>query len=307
MTGGDLEPVVGTEEKPLAELAVPDRTGIVNSPWRRAIRRFVRQPAGVIGLVLFAGYVVMAVAAPLLSPYNPDQSFSGSLLHPPSARFLLGTDELGRDVLSRIIYGAQPALAVGAAAVTVGACVGALSGFVAGFHGQRLGNVIMRVWDGMFAVPAVLIGLLLAATYGAGNVVIAIAVGLAAAPSLARVSYSAAIAELGRGYVEVGHALGLSRPRIFLRHVVPNALSAVVVGLALTMSGAILLEAALAYLGVGPPPPAPTWGVMLSDSRSYLGQAWWYGVFPGAAITGLVLSLNLLADAARDALDPRSE
>lgn len=297
----EAAPVTPAEVSP----RVPAR-GLVKSPWRRAAHRFVHQPAGVIGLTLLVGYLVMAVFAPIVSPYNPDQSFASALLHPPSSRFLLGTDELGRDLLSRIIYGTRPALAVGAAAVAVGGLVGALSGFAAGYFGGRPGNVIMRFWDGVFAVPAVLIGMALAATYGPSNMVIGIAVGIAAAPSLARISYGATLSELERGYVEASRSLGLRELRIFFMHVVPNALSAVIVNLALTMSGAILLEAALAFLGVGPPPPAPTWGVMLSTSRSYLGQAWWYGVFPGVAITGLVLALNLLADATRDALDPRT-
>lgn len=284
----------------------PKNADMVQSPWKRAMRRFVRQPAGVVGLTLTVGYVFMALAAPLISPHNPDQSYPLSILKGPSSQFPLGTDELGRDLLSRIIYGAQPALAVGAAAVAVGGLVGAMSGFFAGFTQGKISKVIMRVWDGMFAIPAVLIGLALAAAYGANNFVIAIAVGIAAAPSLARVSYAATVGEMGRGYVEAARALGLRQRSIFLSHVVPNSLSVVIVNLALTMSGAILLEAALSYLGVGPPPPVPAWGVMLSDSRTYLDQAWWYGVFPGVAITGLVLALNLLADAGRDALDPRN-
>jgi ABC-type dipeptide/oligopeptide/nickel transport system permease subunit len=302
--GGIPEIAVGETGVEVGSLAPV--AGLVKSPWRRAARRFVRQPAGIIGLTLILGYLVMAVGAPLLSPYNPDQSFASALLHPPSSKFLLGTDELGRDLLSRIIYGTRPALAVGAAAVAVGAVIGALSGFAAGYFRSRVGNLIMRFWDGVFAVPAVLIGMALAATYGPSNAVIGAAVGIAAAPALARISYGSTLAELERGYVEASRSLGFRELRIFFLHVVPNALSAVIVNLALTMSGAILLEAALAFLGVGPPPPAPTWGVMLSTSRTYLGQAWWYGVFPGIAITGLVLGLNLLADAARDALDPRT-
>lgn len=294
-------------ELPVLDGADQQNSYLGQSPWKRAMRRFVRQPAGVIGLTLTLGYVFMALAAPLISPHNPDQSYPLSILKPPSGQFLLGTDELGRGLLSRIIYGSRPALAVGAAAVAVGGVLGAMSGFYAGFSNGKIAKVIMRVWDGMFAIPAVLIGLALAAAYGASNLVIAIAVGLAATPSLARVSYAATVSEMGRGYVEAARAVGLRSRSIFLAHVVPNALSVVVVNLALTMSGAILLEAALSYLGVGPPPPAPAWGVMLSDSRTYLDQAWWYGVFPGIAITGLVLALNLLADAGRDALDPRAD
>jgi peptide/nickel transport system permease protein len=249
----------------------------------------------------------MAVFPLLISPQNPLESFSSEALKGPSARFWFGTDPIGRDVLSRVVYGARPALIAGLVAVAIGAAVGALTGFAAGFYDNRASNAVMRLWDGVFAVPAVLIGLILAATFGAGLTVVAVAVGIAAAPSLARVARSAALGESRLGYVEAAEALGYRRRRIFWRHVIPNALSSVVVQLALTMAFAILLESALAFLGVSTQPPTPSWGVMLSDSRNYLGQAWWYGLFPGLAITLLVLALNLLADAARDALDPRAD
>lgn len=279
----------------------------VASPWRRAGRRLIRQPAGVIGLILLAAYVVMAAVPSLVAPHDPLHSFSGANLQAPSGKFLLGTDPIGRDVLSRVIFGARPALIVGLVAVAIGASIGALTGFAAGFFDNRWSNAVMRLWDGVFAVPAVLVGLILAATFGNGLAVVAVAVGVAAAPTLARVARAAALGEAQLGYVEAAEALGLRRRRVFWRHVVPNALGSVVVQLALTMAFAILLESALAFLGVSTQPPAPSWGVMLSDSRSYLSQAWWYGLFPGLAITLLVLGINLLADAARDALDPRSD
>lgn len=277
------------------------------SPWRRAIRRFVHQPAGVIGLVLLVGYIFLALFPSVVAPHNPLTAFTGAALHPPSARFPFGTDEIGRDILSRVIYGTRPALEVGFTAVAIGAGIGALTGFAAGFYNNRLANAVMRVWDGVFAVPAVLIGLLLAATFGAGVTTIAVAVGIAAAPALARVARAAALSESQLGYVEAAEALGYRRRRIFFRHVVPNAIGSVIVQLALTMAFAILLESALAFLGVGAQPPAATWGSMLAESRSYLSQAWWFGLFPGLAITLLVLAVNLLADAARDALDPRAD
>lgn len=279
----------------------------VASPWRRAGKRLIRQPAGVIGLTLLAVYVVMAIVPSLLAPHDPLHSFRNANLRPPSAKFLLGTDPIGRDVLSRIIYGARPALIVGLVAVAIGAGVGAMTGFAAGFFDNRLTNAVMRLWDGVFAVPAVLIGLILAATFGNGLTVVAVAVGVAAAPTLARVARAAALGEAQLGYIEAAEALGYRKARVFWRHLVPNALGSVVIQLALTMAFAILLESALAFLGVSTQPPAPSWGVMVSDSRSYLSQAWWYGLFPGVAITLLVLAINLVADAARDALDPRSD
>lgn len=279
----------------------------VASPWRRAGRRLIRQPAGIIGLVLVGSFVIMAAFPSLLAPHSPLESFNSATLKPPSGRFPFGTDEIGRDVLSRVIYGARPAIIAGLVAVAIGGGVGALSGFAAGFYDNGPANAVMRLWDGVFAVPAVLIGLVLAATFGDGLEVVAIAVGIAAAPALARVARSAALTETQLGYVEAAEALGYRRRRIFWRHVVPNALGSVIVQLALTMAFAILLESALAFLGVSTQPPAPSWGQMLSDSRAYLGQAWWYGFFPGVAITLIVLGINLLADAARDALDPRSD
>lgn len=279
---------------------------IAPSPWGRAWRRFIRQPAGIVGAVLLLVYLAMALAPSLLAPHDPLQSYAGASLHAPGGRFLLGTDPIGRDVLSRIVYGARPALIVGLVAVAIGAGIGALTGLAAGFYDNLPTNAIMRVWDGVFAVPAVLIGLILAATFGQGVTTVAIAVGIAAAPHLARVSRAAALAQSSLGYVEAAEALGYPRRRIFLRHVLPNSLSPIIVQLALTMAFAILLESALAFLGVSTQPPAASWGVMLSDSRTYLDQAWWYGLFPGLAITILVLGINLLADAARDALDPRA-
>lgn len=277
------------------------------SPWKRAWRRFIRQPAGIIGSLIFLLYALMAIAPSLLAPHNPDQIFGAATLHRPSGQFLFGTDPIGRDVLSRVIYGARPSLIVGCAAVAIGAVIGAFSGLAAGFYDNPITNAIMRVWDGVFAVPAIVLGLILAATFGSGVATVAIAVGIAAAPHLARVSRAASLAESSLGYVEAAEALGYPRRRTFLVHVVPNSLSPIIVQLALTMAFAILLESALAFLGVSVQAPAASWGAMLADSRGYLSIAWWYGLFPGLAITVLVFAINLLADAARDALDPRAD
>ena len=279
----------------------------VASPWRRAGHRFVRHPAGVIGIALIALYSVMAAFPSVIAPDNPLHSFTGHNLQGPSGRFLFGTDEIGRDVLSRVVYGVRPALFVGFLSVGIGALIGAFTGFAAGFYNSRVVNAVMRVWDGVLAVPAVLIGLLLAATLGRGLTVVAVTMGIASAPILARLARAGALRESELGYVEAAEALGYRRRRIFWRHVVPNSLGPVIVQLALTMAFAILLESALAFLGISVQPPTPSWGAMLSESRDYLTQAWWYGMFPGLAITLLVLAVNLVADAARDALDTRSE
>ncbi|WP_432877625.1 ABC transporter permease [Kribbella sp. CA-245084] len=276
------------------------------SPMRRAARRFIRQPAGLVGSALLGLYILAAIFAPLISPKDPLATNPSIALHPLGGGYLLGSDPLGRDVLSRIIYGTRPALTVGISAVLVGLVLGCLSGMLAGYLKGRVGGIIMRFWDGVFAVPAILLGLTLAAAFGSSVAIASIAVGLASAPGLARVAYAAVLAELERGYIEAAHAQGLRPARIFLRHLLPNALSPMVVQLALTFSLAVLLESAFSFLGIGLQPPAPSWGAMLADSRSYLSTGWWYGVFPGLAITGLVLALNFCADAARDALDPRT-
>lgn len=277
------------------------------SPWRLAVRRFIRQPAGVIGSAVLALYLAMALIPGVMAPLSPLTASPAGGNKAPSALHLLGTDPIGRDVLSRIIYGARPALEVGFLAVGIGAVIGALSGLAAGFYKNRPLNAVMRLWDGVFAVPAVLIGLILAATFGSGVTTVAVALGIASAPALARVSRAAALVEAEQGYVEACRALGFRRFRVFVVHVLPNTLGSVVVQLALTASFAILLESGLAYLGVSAQPPNPDWGAMVADSLNYLSTDWWYGLFPGLAITILVVALNLLANAARDALDPRSE
>lgn len=303
----EMAPSTEVLDGPRVDLVEAGEGERIDSPWRRASRRFFRQPAGMIGTVVLAVYGAMALIPGLLAPMSPLLASPSLANKAPNAVHLLGTDPIGRDVLSRIIYGARPALEVGLVAVGIGAAIGALSGLAAGYYNNRSLNAIMRLWDGVFAVPAVLIGIILAATFGAGVTTVAVALGIASAPTLARVSRAAALVEAEQGYVEANRALGYRRWRIFIVHVLPNTLGSVVVQLALTASFAILLESGLAYLGVSAQPPSPDWGAMVADSLNYLSTDWWYGLFPGLAITVLVVALNLLANAARDALDPRSE
>ena len=294
----DLDPVGphGPEE--------PQRSA--PSPWRKAGRRFIRQPAGIIGATLIVLYLLLSFAPGLIAQHDPLVTFRGEELASPSGAHWFGTDPIGRDVFSRTVHATSLAMRVGLMSVTIGVAVGSLTGFLAAFRGGRISSTIMRFWEGVFAMPAVLLGLALGAAIGPGLMAISIAVGVAAAPALARVAYGAGLQQMEVGYIETATALGIPGHRTFFGHLLPNALGPVLVQGALFMGVAVLLEASLSFLGVGIQPPEPSWGAMLAESQRYISQAWWYGVFPGAAIAGLVLGLNMCADAARDALDPRS-
>ncbi len=285
-----------------AVTAVEDKAPVEPSPRHRVLTRFARQPAGVIGLILMLAYLVAALRPSWLTSYSPNQTFRTATLASPSRVHWFGTDPIGRDVYTRVIYATSNALKVGILAVIVGVSIGSFTGFIAAYRGGRVGQTIRRFWDGVSARPAVLIGITPAAATGPGIAAIAIAVGIAAGPALARVAYGAGLQQMGVGYVEAAKSLGIRPRRIFFGHLLPNAIGQA----ALFMGVAVLLEAGLSFLGVGVQPPKPSWGGMLADSQRYIGTAWWYGVFPGLAITGLVLGANMIADAARDALDPRT-
>jgi peptide/nickel transport system permease protein len=279
---------------------------LTRTPLAMAVRRFLHQPAGVLGLAILMAAVLLAAFGPLIAPYSPIQQFPGSELGPPSARFPLGTDSIGRDLLSRVIFGTRVSLLVGVIAVALGAGLGGTGGLVAGYAGGLSAAVIMRLSDAVFAVPAVLLGIAFAAAFGASATTVAVTLGIATMPTFARLTRAAVLAERSKEYVLAARTLGATPPRLMVRHILPNILGPLLVQAGLTMAAAVLLEAGLSFLGLGTQPPLPSWGVMLSESRQYLRQAPWYGIFPGIAVTLLVLGLNSLSDALRDALDPRS-
>jgi peptide/nickel transport system permease protein len=281
--------------------AVPSR-----SPWKSAAHRLVRQPAGVIGLTIMAGVILLALLAPVVAPYSPIEQFPGSELSPPSFRFPLGTDNIGRDLFSRVVFGTRVSLLVGVIAVAIGAGLGGSGGLIAGYAGEFWAAVIMRIADAVFAVPGVLLGIAFAAAFGASATTAAFAIGVATMPTFARLTRAAVLGESAKEYVLAARLVGAPPRRLLLHHIVPNVLGPLLVQAALTMAAAVLLEAGLSFLGLGTQPPEPSWGVMLSDSRQYLRQAPWYGMFPGLALTLLVLGLNSVADALGDALDPRA-
>jgi len=253
-------------------------------------------------LLLFSG---VALVAPYISPYDPVIQYAGDELVSPSAKYPLGTDEFGRDILSRILYGARISLSVGLISVAIGFVFGATSGLISGYIGGPVDSVINRLWDCLLAFPVILLGIAVVLVTGPGAVNAAIAVGISNIPIFARLARACALTEKERDYVHAARSLGGRQTRIVFRHLLPNALSPLLVQSAVAMAFAVLLEASLSFLGLGAQPPEPSWGSMLSHSRQFLRVAWWYGVFPGTALTILLIGLNYFSDAVRDAFDPR--
>ena len=260
---------------------------------------------GLFGASVLAVLVVAAVGAPLLSPYDPLAQHAGSELLPPSARFLLGTDNLGRDLLSRIIFGSRTSLLVGVLAVGLGATVGILTGLAAGYLGGAVDAVIMRFYDALLSFPAILLGVGVVAVLGPGMLSVAYALAIASLPGFARLMRSRVLTERERDYVLAAKCIGATDARIMGVHVLPNAIAPLLIQISLAMAFSVLAESALSFLGLGTQPPQPSWGTMLNESRAYLRTAPGFGIFPGIALASLLLGLNFFADALRDALDPR--
>ena len=275
------------------------------NPLLLALLRTLRNPMGALGLAILLLLVLAALAAPLIAPFDPAEQHPGFELHPPGTPFLLGTDDLGRDILSRIVFGSQLSLLVGVVAVALGAGVGTPLGFVSGYFGRWVDAVIMRCCDAFLALPGILMAIAVIAVLGPGTAQTAFALAVVSVPEFARLTRGAVLAERDREYVQAAVSLGCPHGRIMLRHLLPNCAGPLLVQLSLAMGFAVLASAALSFLGLGTGPPAPSWGGMLHDSRQYLRQAPWFGVFPGIALAVLLVGLNYLSDALREAFDPR--
>jgi peptide/nickel transport system permease protein len=271
----------------------------------QALASIARSPAGLLGLVTVLAFVALAVLAPVIAPYSPYELHPLHVLEPPSAEFWLGTDELGRDLLSRVLYGARVSLVVGFLAVAIGAGVGVSSGLVSGYAGGWLDSVIMRFCDVLLAFPGIILGIAVISILGPSSVNVAYALALGGLPFFARLIRSSVLSEREREYVFAARSSGAVDGRIMFRHVLPNTVPPLLVQLSLAMGFAILAEASLSFLGLGTQPPDPSWGSMLNDSRAYLREAPFYGLWPGLALTILLVALNFFSDALRDALDPR--
>src|SRR6516164_9271768 len=272
---------------------------------RGFVRRFRSNRIGMTGAAIVLGCVLVAVLAPILAPYGPEETHPNWKLYPPNEYFLFGTDEFGRDIFSRILYGAQISLEVGFISVTLALVAGGVSGLVAGFFGGWSDAVIMRCMDVLFAFPAILLAIGIMAVLGTGITNAMLAIGIVYAPSFARLTRASVLSLKEMEFVQAARVLGLNEARILWRHVVPNTLSPLIVQISFALSTAILTEAALSFLGLGTPPSVASWGSMLSASRRYVELDPWPAIFPGLAIMLLVLGFNLFGDGLRDVLDPR--
>jgi len=258
----------------------------------------------VAGLGAVTLLCLVALAAGTLSPYAPDrQSMSGTLL-PPSGLHLFGTDEFGRDLLSRVFFGARLTMLASRLAVLLAVVVGGTVGLTAGYFGGIYDTVTGRITDTLFAFPVVLLGIAIVSMLGPGESSVVIAIALASLPNFARVSRSAILREREMEYVVAAHSVGASTPYIIFRTLLPNLIGPLMVLVSLGFAYAVLYEASLSFLGLGAQPPTPEWGVMLSSARDYIFQAPWYAFFPGISIFALVFALNLVGDGLRDLLDP---
>jgi peptide/nickel transport system permease protein len=271
------------------------------------LRALVANRLAVFGLVVLAALVLVAILAPLLAPQPISTVDIPNRLQPPSATNPFGTDELGRDILSRVIFGARVSLQVGVIAVGISLAAGVPLGLVAGFYGGRIDDVIMRVMDMLFAFPAILLAIAIVAVLGPsmGNAMIAI--GVVFTPIFARITRGSVLSVREEVYVRAARSLGASDLRLLRVHVLPNVIAPIIVQTSISLAFAVLSEAALSFLGVGVQPPRPSWGRMLFDGRGFMQQAWWMAVFPGLAILLTVLACNVVGDALRDALDPRQK
>ncbi|HSC63923.1 MAG TPA: ABC transporter permease [Caldimonas sp.] len=290
-----LSPVPGrAERKPL-----PD------GPWHRAWRKLRRRRAAMFGLAVVIGFVVLAVFAGWIAPQDPIATSWGAIRKAPSAEHWFGTDEIGRDVLSRVVWGTQASILAGVVSVSISLLLGVPIGLAAGFIGGWVDSCVSRLIDAFLACPFLILAIALAAFLGPSLTNAMIAIGVSATPIFARLTRGAVINVKVEDYIEAARALGNRPFRIAWRQVLPNILAPVIVQATLAIAAAIIAEASLSFLGLGQQPPAPSWGSMLNTAKNYVDNAPWMAIWPGLAIFLLVLSFNLLGDGLRDALDPR--
>ena len=267
--------------------------------------RFRKNKLALISFIILVSFILMAIFAPFIAPYDPYEMAPDDMLLGPSLAHLFGTDQFGRDILSRIIFGTQISLKVGIISVGLSLFFGTLIGVVAGFYGKWVDSILSRVTDVMFSFPDILLALFIMAVLGPSLTNLMIAIGIVYTPIFARIARGAVLSLKDSLYIEAARSMGVSNAMIIWRHILPNALAPLIVQVTLSFAFAILAEAALSFLGLGVSPDTPSWGIMLSEAKDWMELAWWSAVFPGLAITLAVFSFNVMGDGLRDALDPR--
>ena len=291
--------------------AASEATPLVRSQWRRTLSSLLKRRAAVAGLIVLGGVVGLAISANWISPYDPNQQVLERRLLPPaweeggSRQHLLGTDHLGRDILSRVIYGSRVSLIVGLLAVVISGLLGIGAGLVAGYYGGRADAAIMRLVDIQLAFPFILLALAVIGVLGPGVRNVILVLGIAGWMVYARVVRGQVLSVREREFVEAARAIGASDLRIIRTHVLPNTLAPVIIVATFAVATCIITEASLTFFGLGVEATIPTWGSMLSDGRAYMGTAWWLTTFPGLAMMLTVLALNVIGDWLRDFIDPR--
>ena len=286
--------------------------GIANHPLKRWIRLLLRSKTGTVGFIIVFFVVIVALFAKVLAPYDPSMINPSMMLKPPvwmeggSKEHLLGTDNLGRDILSRIIYGSQVSLLVGISSVVLAGFIGVFVGLVAGYYGGFLDNFLMRLVDSFLSIPNILFALVILTIFGPSVITLIVVLGITNWVTYARLVRGEVLSIKEREFVKAARSIGVRNSKIMIKHLLPNVISPFIVISTLSVATTILLEASLSFLGLGIQPPTISWGGILSDGRDYLATSWWLATFPGIAITITVLGIIFLGDWLRDILDPRS-
>lgn len=269
------------------------------------LKSLSKNKMAVLGLVILILLLLAGIFADIIAPYNYAKQDLAHAFESPNAQHLFGTDEFGRDIFSRILYGARMSLLVGFVSVGIAVVIGGTLGAIAGYYGRKVDNIIMRLMDVLLAIPQILLAIAIVAALGTGLMNLMIAVGISSVPSYARIVRASVLTIRGEEYIEAARASGTGNTKIIIKHILPNCVAPVIVQVTLGIAGAILTAAGMSFIGLGIQPPSPEWGNMLSSGRDYIRDCAYMTMFPGLAIVVTVLSLNLLGDGLRDALDPK--
>ena len=295
-----------TTELPGAEAVLITRGGLATKVGKGLLAFAKRKPLGALCALVLVVFVLSATFASVVAPHNPNEQYGGQTLLSSTRQFWMGTDHLGRDVFSRILYGARISITVGFFAVTIGTSGGVLIGLVTGYRGGKLDLYAQRLIDAWQSFPSLILVLPLVSMLGPSLVNVCIAIGIGSMPGTSRLVRSTVLSVKQNDFILAAHSLGATMPRILARHILPNVMAPIIIAATVSLGGAILAESSLSFLGLGVPPPTPTWGGMLSqEGRAYMLSNPWLAIWPGVTIMAVVMSFNLFGDALRDVWDPR--